>query len=194
MEISHPTPPPAALRVDSFLEAVKFTPAEIKAITTTRKALEDINQLIVEAQGDNIAIYNSRSWLHDQVDIAYEKLAAEPSKENADALHAAKVRLDQASITSRLIGEALAIALAAESKKLAPITKRIVAAAQAAFEDAAGNHRAKLAETASCGMFGGDELCLHDQRLPRFRTEFGHEKEFAERDPAGWLDSRGLAL
>jgi hypothetical protein len=194
MEFTHPTAPLPALRVDSFLEAVKFSPAEKKAIDGTRKALDAINTLIIQAQGDNIAIYNSRCWLHDQYDLAYDRLASSPTKENADGLHFAKLRYEQAAISSGAIGEALAIALTAESLKIQSIALRAVGEAKLAFETAAAKHRALLVESASCGTFGGEELRLHDERIPRFLVEFGHEKEFAERDPAGWLDSRGLAL
>ena len=87
---------PAPLALESILSKVTLSPADKKAITTAQSRIAEIMALIAATEPDR----NGRtSQLHREADAMEQVFAEAPTRENAEALHVALVRLRDAEVS-----------------------------------------------------------------------------------------------
>ena len=182
--------------ITSIAESIGFSAKDIKAITAARAQAAAINQTISKILADPIHApsHSYFSWLHHEVDRLEKVLIDWPTHENAERLHSAIVRFDQAKQSQERIGAALGIAAQKVSQSVAGIVAGHLDKAQSRIETEATSRRAELAATRH-GLFNNsDESRALESRVQALIHELNSERTEAMRDPLGWLERHGLAL
>jgi hypothetical protein len=185
MEYSTPTAPhvPSPIAA-SLLAGVKPSAAQTKSIKAAQAEIERLHAIIRECEPDSGNGY-SFGHLHRVMDAAGEKLHAEPTKANAEAFHAACVRLETAKLSIAGINHAIHAALGRVSQSLGPVANEIVDSAIATLESEAGKSKAAVARDAGVLL----DVASIDRAHAHAATDLeGHRASIAS-DPLGWLEN-----
>ncbi len=177
-------------------ESTAFTAKDIKAIAAARAQAAEINETINKVLGDSPhAPYDTPfSWLHCEVDRLEQVVTDWPSHENAERLHAAIIRLEEAKLSQNRVGSALGIALGKVSQSVAGIVQGHLDKVQSRIETEATSRRAELAATRH-GLFNtSDESRQLQARVQALLDALTAERTEAASCPLSWLDQHGLAL
>ncbi len=177
-------------------ESTAFTAKDIKSITAARQQAAEINETInkVLADPSHAPSHSYFSWLHHEVDRLEQVVADWPSHKNAEKLHAAIVRFDQAKDTQNRVSAALGIALAKVSQSVAGIVAGHLDKVEQRIESEANSRRAELA-TSNHGLFNNaDEKRQLEARVAQLIADLANERTEAASCPLGWLDRHGLAI
>lgn len=180
---------PAPLAIESILAKVSLAPADKKAITTAQSRIAEIMALIAATEPDR---NNRTSQLHLEADEMEQVFAENPTRENAEALHVALVRLRDAEVSFARIDGVAHATMNAVSRSLESVAMNALDAALKNLEESASSTRKAILESAS--VFGEDgEIEIFDKRLALTRANLEGERTEARSNPLHWLSSRGLA-
>lgn len=177
-------------------ESVPFSSKDIKAITAARAQATEINSTIGKVLADSVhAPYDvAYSWLHHEVDRLEQVVADWPSHENAEKLHAAIIRLEEAKITQSRVSGALGIAAQKVSQSVAGIVAGHLDKVQSRIETEATSRRAELA-TSNHQLFSNHaEKAALEAQVQGLINALNAEREEAAKCPLSWLDRAGLCM
>ena len=177
-------------------ESIGFTPKDRKAIDTARAQAAAINETInkIVADPPHAARHEHFSWLHLEVDRIEAELIDNPSHQNAERLHSAIARLDQAKQSQERIGAALNIAGQRVSQSLGDIVSKHLDKCQERIDKEGA---AKLAEikASNHALFGtAEEQRSVTAKIAGLLADLASERQEASTDPLGWIERNGLAL
>ena len=180
---------PAPLAIESILAKVSLSPADKKAISAAQARIADIMALISATEPDR---HGRHSQLHVEADEMEQVFAQEPSRENAEALHVALVRLRDAEVSFARIDATCHATMNALSRSLEAVAMSALDAALKNLDESAGITRKAMVESSS--LFGEDgEIDIFDRRLAITRANLEGERSEARANPLSWLAYRGLA-
>jgi hypothetical protein len=180
---------PAPLAIESILAKVILSPADKKAINAAQSRIAEIMALIASTEPDR---HGRTSELHREADAIEQVFAEEPTRENAEALHDALVRVRDAEVSFARIDAVCNATMNAASRSLAAVAMSALDAALKNFDASAAQTRRSMIETAS--VFGEDgEMKTFDSRLAITRANLEAERTDARSNPLHWLSFRGLA-
>jgi hypothetical protein len=182
--------------IQNICESIAFTPKDIKAINAARQQAEDINAVIGKCLGDpaHAPLHEFFSWLHLEVDTCEAELVETPTHENAEKLHAAIVRFDQAKQSQERICGALNTAGQRISQSLAGIVQAHLDKVQLRIESEADLRRAELKPSNHALFSNADEKRQLEARVQALLAELATERTEALQDPLGWIERNGLAM
>jgi len=193
------SPPPAPARnsheIIQLAETIPFSSKDRQTIDKARVQTEEINQTIDRILADPAHAPSEGyfCWLHREVDRLEQVLIDQPSHVNAELLHYALTRFDEAKGTQDRIGAALGIALGNVSQSISGIVQAHLDRVQAHIESEADTRRAELA-TSKHGLFNNsDERRALESRVAQLLANLASERTEAAQDPLSWLDRNGLA-
>ena len=180
----------------SIAEQIGFTPKDIKAITAARAQATEINQTINKVLADppHAARHEHFSWLHHEVDRLEQVLIDWPTRENAERLHSAIVRFNQAKDTQQRIGGALGIALAKVSQSVAGIVNSLFDQVRKTIIAEADKRRAELAGSNHALFSNAPEKAALESQVQALINALNAEREEAAKCPLSWLDRAGLCM
>lgn len=180
---------PAPLAIESILAKVSLSPADKKAVAAAKARIADIMALITATEPDR----NGRtSQLHREADAIEQMFAENPTRENAEALHVALVRVRDAEVSFSRIDATCHATMNAVSRSLEAVAMSALDAALKNLDASAAATRKAMVETAS--VFGEDgEIQSFDKRLAITRANLEGERTEARSNPLSWLGYRGLA-
>lgn len=180
--------PPAPLSVENIIRRVKLSAADAKAVATAQARVAEIMGIIKATEPDR---HGRISQLHTEADRIEAEYYATTSRETAELLHAAIVRLETAKLSFPRIDAGCHHALALASSNLAPVAMKALDDALAILDGEAAATRAAIVKTSS--VFSDDgETAIFDSRLSITRANLEGERTEARRDPLAWLANRGL--
>jgi hypothetical protein len=180
---------PAPLAIESILAKVSLSPADKKAISSAQSRISEIMALIAATEPDR----NGRtSQLHREADKIELVFAEAPTRENAEALHVALVRVRDAEVSFSRIDSVCHSTMNAVSRSVESVAMNALDAALKNLDESAAKTRQSMVETA--GVFGeGGEMKTFDSRLAVTRSNLEAERTEARANPLHWLSFRGLA-
>ena len=180
--------------ITQIAESIPFSSKDINSINAARQQAAAINATINKILGDppHAARHEHFSWLHLEVDRIEAELIDNPSHANAERLHAAIVRFDQAKQSQERIGGALGIAGQRISQSISGIVQGHLAKVQSRIETEATSRRAELAATRH-GLFNNsDESRALEARVQALLADLASVRTEAAQDPLGWVMREGL--
>ena len=177
-------------------ESIAFAPKDIKSIAAARAQAAEINATIGKVLADPIHApsHSYFSWLHHEVDRMERLLIDWPSHENAERLHSAIVRFDQAKDTQNRIGAALGIALSKASQSVAGIVAGHLDKVEQRIQKEADLRRAELKPSNHALFSNADEKRALEARVTALLADLANERAEAASCPLSWLERHGLAL
>jgi hypothetical protein len=180
---------PAPLAIESILAKVTLSPADKKAIQAAKSRITEIMALISATEPDR---HGRTSQLHRQADEMELVFAEAPTRENAEALHVALVRLRDAEVSFARIDSVCHATMNAVSRSLEVVAMSALDSALKNLDASAAKTRQSMVE--SSGLFGEDgEIQSFDKRLALTRANLEGERTEARSNPLSWLAYRGLA-
>jgi hypothetical protein len=180
---------PAPLSIDSILAKVSLSPADKKAITAAQSRIGEIMALISATEPDR---HGRTSQLHREADEMEQLFAENPSRQNAEALHVALVRVRDAEVSFARIDAVCNATMNAVSRSLESVALSALDSALKNLDASATATRKAMVESAS--VFGEDgEIDIFDRRLAITRANLEAERTEARSNPLHWLSYRGLA-
>ena len=180
---------PAPLAIESILAKVSLSPADKKAITAAQSRIADIMALITATEPDR---HGRTSQLHHDADEIELVFAEAPTRENAELLHVALVRLRDAEVSFARIDSVCHSTMNAVSRSVESVAMNALDAALKSLDESAAATRKAMVETAS--VFGEDgEIKIFDSRLALTHANLEGERTEARSNPLSWLAYRGLA-
>jgi hypothetical protein len=181
--------------VSSLIQAVTVSAADLERIKAVNTKLETIAKVSSTAQPSNSSRPGEwRGHWHLECDKAAERLAENPTIENAEEYHRLFVRARQASETAPLVNAACADASRRVSMTLADVAGRIIDAAEAKVEDEAEVARINLQQAGSGSMFENTGLVSLDNQVAALRGGLAAEREAAAANPAWWIYQNGIGV
>ena len=180
---------PAPLAIESILAKVTLSPADKKAISAGKSRISEIMALISATEPDR---HGRTSQLHREADAMEQVFAQAPTRETAEALHVALVRLRDAEVSFARIDSVCHATMNAVSRSLEGVAMSALDSALKNLDESAAATRKAMVESSS--LFGNDgEIDIFDKRLALTRANLEGERTEARSNPLHWLSSRGLA-
>jgi hypothetical protein len=197
MIITHPSLATArnGHEIIQLAESIAFSLKDKLAIDKARVQTEEINRTIDRILADpaHAPSENYFSWLHKEVDRLEQVLIDKPSSVNAELLHYALTRFDEAKSTQNRIGAALGIALGNVSQSISGIAQAHLDKVLSRIKSEADTRRAELAATRH-GLFNTNETRALESRVAQLLADLASERTEALQDPLNWIERNGLAL
>lgn len=177
------------LAIDSILAKVSLSPADKKAITAAQSRIAEIMALIAFTEPDR---HGRTSQLHREADEKEQVFAQEPTRENAELLHNALVRLRDAEVSFARIDGVCNETMNQVSRSVESVALNALDAALKNLDESAAATRKAMVESAS--LFGEDgEIDIFNKRLAVTKSNLEAERTEARANPLHWLAYRGLA-
>ena len=177
-------------------EQIAFAPKDIKSIAAARQQAAEIHGTINKVLADppHAARHEHFSWLHLEVDRIEAELIDSPSHANAERLHSAIVRFDQAKDTQNRIGGALGIAAQKVSQSVAGIVNSLFDQVRKTIIAEADKRRAELATSNHALFSNAPEKAALEAQVQGLINALNAEREEAASCPLSWLERHGLAM
>lgn len=160
----------------------KLTPAEKKTVTAHSELNAELHRIILATEPDR---HGGHSELHALRDTAQLAFLASPSRELAEAIHAAQLRLDTATSSFAVIDQACHQKFAETRRELSTIVNAVAERALTDLNTALTTHRTAL--QAAGGLADDIELTQHDERAQATREALGSQLAELSADPLQWL-------
>ena len=177
-------------------ESIAWSAKDRREIDSARLKAADINGVIGKCLADpaHAPRWEDFSFLHRAIDAIETELIDNPSHENAERLHAAIVRFDQAKVTQQRIGAALGIALSKVSQSVAGIVAGHLDKVEQRIQKEADLRRAELKPSNHALFSNADEKRALEARVAQLLSDLASVRTEAWQDPLGWIERNGLAM
>lgn len=164
----------------------KLTSQEKKTVTAHSVLNAELHSIILATEPDRNS--NGRhSELHRIRDAAQQSFLATPSRELAEAIHEAQLRLDSAAASFTVIDQACHQKFAQTRRELSSIVNAVAERALADLNAALATHRTAL--QAAGGLADEMELEQHDERAEATRQALGATIAEVSADPLKYLET-----
>jgi len=177
-------------------ESIALSAKDRREIDSARLKAADINSVIGKCLGDpaHAPRHEYFSWLHLEVDRCEAELVENPTHENAEKMHAAMMRFEQAKLSQERIGGALSVAAQKVSQSVAGIANNLLDQVRKTILVEADKRRAELATSNHSLFSNAPEKTALEARVQALIHALNAERGEMVRCPLGWLDRHGLAL
>jgi hypothetical protein len=162
----------------------KLTAAEKKIVTAHSVLNAELHRIILATEPDR---HGGHGELHALRDKAEQAFLESPSRELAEAIQTAQLRLDTAAASFTVIDQACHQKFAETRRELASIVNAVAERALADLNAALATHRTAL--QAAGGLADDAELAQHDERAQATREALGATIAEVSADPLKWLAS-----
>lgn len=174
--------------INQLLTSVKLTGSDKKQIADVTAQYQAIGD--IQLQTAAVTIGNPGPPLHLAVDAAILALENEPTRENAERLHDAIVRREQANLSAGTIAHHLHGAFMRTSAKLKPLALRIIDEAEAAAKETHKTQR----EAMVAGGVDKAVLATHDAKLSETLANLEGERKSAEAHALDFIQRHGIGI
>lgn len=181
MQVLENKPPVRPFNFTPHLQQ-KLTSQEKKIVTAHSELNAELHRIILATEPDR---HGRHSELHQLRDAAQQSFLASPSRERAEAVHEAQVRLDTATSSFAVIDQACHQKFAETRRELASIVNAVAERALKDLNTALATHRTAL--QAAGGLADDTELAQHDERAQATREALGNNLAELSADPLQWL-------
>lgn len=162
----------------------KLTAAEKKTVTAHSILNEELHRIILATEPDRHGKYGE---LHELRDAAVQAFLESPSRELAEAIQTAQLRLDSAAASFTVIDQACHQKFAQTRRELSSIVNAVAERALADLNAALATHRTAL--QAAGGLADDTELEQHDERAQATRETLGSTLAELAADPLKYLET-----
>jgi hypothetical protein len=172
--------------IQTIIKSISISADEIGIVESVRNRLTEIGEIDRRTRPDGPAWIGAFSWLHHRVDELAADLAAAPSLELAEQLHAAIVRLRDAGHSIEPIAASLRHASAGILAQLTPIVTAVFDQADAALEV---RRKGSLSSAVQGDTMLVDVTATINARAQQLTKQLAAERESAMAEPLGFLTS-----